>query len=64
MPNAKLWDSERSPGLPTLAAVMLRYKVRTLIGLAGALGLEPPLTAKNYTINQNGANVIYREEPT
>lgn len=45
MPNHKLWDSERDPALPTLAAIILRYKCKGLADLADLMGLEPPLTA-------------------
>jgi len=64
IPGAKLWDSERDPRLPTLGAVLHRYNTSSLHGLAEALGMEPPLTAKSYTINQNGANAIYTKEAT
>lgn len=52
LPGHKLWDSERTPPLPTLAAVILRYQANGLAGLAEALGLEPPLSVQK------------REEPT
>jgi hypothetical protein len=46
LPGHKLWDSERKPPLPTLGAVILRYKADGLVGLAEMLGLEPPLSVK------------------
>lgn len=46
LPGHKLWDSERTPPLPTLAAVILRYKADGLVGLAEMLGLKPPLSAE------------------
>lgn len=46
LPGHKLWDSERAPGLPTLPAVILRYKADGLVGLAEILGLEPPLSVQ------------------
>ncbi|TXH52967.1 MAG: hypothetical protein E6Q97_14170 [Desulfurellales bacterium] len=64
IPGAKLWDSERDPRLPTLGAVLQRYGTSNLAGLAEALGMEPPLTAKNYTVSVNGANAIYAKEAT
>lgn len=45
MPNHKLWDSERNPALPTMAAIILRYKCKGLADLADLMGLEPPLSA-------------------
>jgi len=44
LPGHKLWDSERRPPLPTLGAVILRYRADGLIGLAEMLGLQPPLS--------------------
>lgn len=52
LPGHKLWNSERNPQLPTMAAVLLRYQANGLAGLAEALGLEPPLSVQK------------REEPT
>lgn len=46
LPGHKLWDSERTPPLPTLSAVILRYNADGLVGLAEALGLEPPLSVQ------------------
>lgn len=45
LPGHNLWNSERNPQLPTMAAVLLRYKAATLVELATILGLEPPLSA-------------------
>lgn len=44
IPNHKLWNSERNPQLPTMAAVLLRYGVTTLVDLAPKFGLAPPLS--------------------
>ena len=52
LPGHKLWDSERTPPLPTLGAVILRYQANGLVGLAETLGLEPPLSVQK------------KEEPT
>lgn len=43
LPGHKLWESERSPRLPTLRDVLQRYKCATLAELANLVGLEPPL---------------------
>lgn len=45
LPGHKLWNSERNPQLPTMAAVLWRYKAAALVDLATILGLEPPLSA-------------------
>lgn len=44
LPGHKLWNNERNPHLPTLAAVLLRYGVTTLSDLAPKFGLQPPLS--------------------
>lgn len=59
IPSARLWDSERDKRLPTYGAVMYRYNTRNLAEFATLMGMEPPLSAKKFTINQNGANAIY-----
>lgn len=52
LPGHKLWDNERTQPLPTLAAVILRYRADGLVGLAEMLGFEPPLSVQK------------KEEPT
>lgn len=66
IPSARLWDSERDPRLPTLGAVMARYNTRNLATFAAEMGMQPPLSAKKFTISPNGADAIYSqsEEPT
>jgi hypothetical protein len=44
IPGHKLWESERDPRLPTLGAIISRYKCANLIDLAAHFGLEPPLS--------------------
>lgn len=46
LPGHKLWDSERTPPLPTLSAVILRYRADGLVGLAEMLEMEPPLSVQ------------------
>lgn len=58
IPNAKLWDAERDSRLPTLAGVMMRYRRLNLADLATEMGMQPPLSAHRYTINENGAQAI------
>lgn len=57
IPNAKLWDAERDPRLPTYGAIMLRYNARNLADLAAVMGMEPPLNYSRFTINANGAAI-------
>lgn len=52
MPGHKLWDQERDPRLPTLAAVLYRYSVSTLVDLAEKLDMQPSLSA----LVSNGTN--------
>lgn len=44
LPGHKLWNNERDPRLPTMAAVILRYGTTTLADLAPKFGLQPPLS--------------------
>lgn len=59
IPSARLWDSERDKRLPTYGAVMYRYNTRNLAEFAAQMGMEPPLSAKKFTVNENGANATY-----
>lgn len=55
IPNAKLWDSERDPRLPTMGAILIRYKARSIVELADPFGMEPPLSATRFVVHPNGA---------
>lgn len=43
MPGFGLWDLQRTKTLPSMGAVLQRYKVQTTTELAAILGLNPPL---------------------
>ena len=43
MPGWGLWDAQRTHPLPSMSAVLQRYKVQTTTELAAILGLNPPL---------------------
>lgn len=53
MPNHRLWNDERNVLLPTMAAVLYRYGVTTLVDLAKRLDMQPPLSA----LGSNGVKV-------
>lgn len=46
VPGHKLWESERDQRLPTLGAVLQRYKTPTLVEFAALMGMEAPLRAQ------------------
>lgn len=41
IPSHSRWDREKSPGMPTLRAVIFRYKCKNTAELAAKLGLRP-----------------------
>lgn len=43
MPGHTLWNDQRAPYLPTMGGVISRYDCISLVELAKALGLNPPL---------------------
>jgi hypothetical protein len=47
MPGFKLWDTERDPRLPSLAALLYRYSANNTAELAAKMGLQPPLGNKS-----------------
>jgi len=51
MPGSRLWDEERDNRLPTLGAIMHRYKKTRLADLAEVFGLQPPLSTSTNAIS-------------
>lgn len=50
MPSSRLWDEERDKRLPTLGAIMHRYKKTRLADLAEVFGLQPPLSTSTNSL--------------
>lgn len=62
MPGFGLWDAQRTRPLPSMAAVLQRYKVQTTTELAAILGLNPPLGTQARTKNKIEAESTESDE--
>ena len=56
MPGFGLWDLQRTKTLPSMGAVLQRYRVQTTTELAAILGLNPPLGTQARTKNKTEDN--------